>query len=75
MNEVEVFREDGLWVAFDDDTLSTGFGDTEEEARADLLDCQHDAYQRLSELGPERVAQRLWATMPTLRKALGIAEP
>lgn len=60
------------WVAWDETTETTGFGDDAASAVADYWDNVREFYDCLESLGNAKVSPRLWAKLPALRQALGI---
>ena len=60
------------WVAWDEQTLVSGFGGCDDCARTHYFDNCHDTYCKLLDLGQSKVSASLWKTLPALQATLGI---
>lgn len=71
---IELFKEQGEYVAWAPDCEIVGFGDTPEEARAELLANAHEQYSRFSALGVDRISRHLAATIPALTRLMQVTK-
>lgn len=68
---IHITQEMGEYVAWAPECLLIGFGDTEEEARADLLADARDSYDELSDhLLRDKLSKHLAATIPAISRLL-----
>jgi hypothetical protein len=70
---IEVSYEMGEYVAWAPDALLIGFGTTEGEARASLLDHAADSYVELNDyLHRDKLSRHLAETIPAIARLLAV---
>ena len=70
---IEIWKEGDEYVAWAPDALLTAFGETPEEARANLVACAQCDYEYLCNLrDANRLSRHLAATIPAIAQILAV---